>query len=255
MIMTTPLQIQFGTGVLTAVRNDISNPTPVQLGILQDMDFDFSFTVKNLMGQYQLAVDVARGAQKLTGKFKFARVYSGLYDLFFGQGVTAAAGNQIYVNEAHTVPASSTYTVTATNHTSGITDLGVFYGTGGTSPGVQLTNVASLTAAGQYSVVPSTGVYTFDSADASQPMLLNYANAVTSLNELVLTNQLMGSGSTFSLYMHATYRGNYVNFILNQATTSKLSNPFKNQDHLIGEIDVEIFADSSNNIGNMSFTQ
>ena len=97
------MQVNFGSGVLTAVRTDISNPTPVQLGILQDMDFDFDFTIKNLMGQYQLAVDVARGALKMSGKFKFARVYSGLYDLFFGQGVTASAGNQIYVNEAHNV--------------------------------------------------------------------------------------------------------------------------------------------------------
>jgi hypothetical protein len=249
------LQINFGSGVLTAVRTDISNPTPVQLGILQDMDFDFDFTVKQLMGQYQLAVDVARGAEKLTGKFKFGRVYSGLYDLFFGQGVTPSAGNQIYTNEAHTVPASSTYTVTATNASGGITDLGVFYGTGNASAGTQLTRVSSLSAAGQYSVVASTGVYTFDSADEGAAVQLTYVNAVTSLNELVLANQLAGSGPTFALYMHAVYKGNYVNFILNQATTSKLSNPFKNQDYLITELDVEIFADSSNNIGNMSFSQ
>lgn len=249
------MQVNFGSGVLTAVRTDISNPTPVQLGILQDMDFDFDFTIKNLMGQYQLAVDVARGALKMSGKFKFARVYSGLYDLFFGQGVTPSAGNQMYINEAHTVPASSTYTVTASNASGGITDLGVFYGVGSANAGNQLTRVSSLTAAGQYTVVPSTGVYTFDSADEGVPVQLNYMNAVTNLNELVLANQLAGAGPTFALYMRALYKGNYANFVFNQATASKLSNPFKNQDHLINEFDCEIFADASNNIGNLSFSQ
>lgn len=249
------MQVNFGSGILTAVRTDIANPTPAQVGIVQDMDFDFDFTVKNLMGQYQLAVDVARGPLKMSGKFKFARVYSGLYDLFFGQGVTPSAGNQMYVNEAHTVPLSSTYTVTATNASGGITDLGVFYGTGNANAGQQLTRVASLTAIGQYSVVPSTGVYTFDSADDGAAIQLNYANAVTNLNELVLANQLMGQGPTFALYMRALYKGNYANFIFNQATGTKLSNPFKNSDHLISELDCEIFADANNNIGNLSFSQ
>lgn len=247
----TGQQINFGTGLLTAVRTDISNPTPVQLGIVQDMDFSFDFQVKKLMGQYQLAVDVARGQLGISGKFKFGRVYSGIYDLFFGQGITAASGEQIYPNEAHSVPATSTYTVTATNASGGITDLGVFYA----SSGIQLTRVSSLTAAGQYSVVPSTGVYTFDSADASANILLNYVNAVTTLNQLTLTNQLAGAGPTFALYMRSIYRGNYCNFVLNQSTTSKLDNPFKNQDYLITELDVDIFADSSNNIGNLSFSQ
>lgn len=249
------LEYQFGTGNLVAVRTDISNPTPAYLGVLQDAQFDFDFTVKELMGQYQLAVDVARGALKMTGKFKFGRVFSGIYDLLFGQGVTASAGNQMYVNEAHTVPGTGPYTVTATNESGGITDLGVFYGTGATNPGTQLTRVSSVSAAGQYSVVASTGVYTFDSADDSQPIQLNYVNAVTSMNELVLANQLMGSGPTFSLYYRGLYKGNYANFILNNATTSKMSNPFKNQDYMITELDVEIMADSSNNIGNLSFSQ
>ena len=120
---------------------------------------------------------------------------------------------------------------------------------------MQLTRVSSLTAAGQYSVVPSTGVYTFDSADAGVAMLFNYANAVTNLNQLVLANQLAGTGPTFSLYSRVLYKGNYANFVLNQCTSSKLSNPFKNQDYMITEMDVDIFADSSNNIGSLSFSQ
>ena len=248
-------QINFGTGALTIVRNDISNPTPAVVGILQDMDFEFDFKLVELVGQYQLAVDTARGEQGLKAKFKFGRVYSGLYDLYFGQGVTASSGEQMYVNEAHTVPASSTYTVTASNTSGGITDLGVFYGAGGTNPGQQLTRVASLTAAGQYSVVPSTGVYTFDSADDAQPILLNYMNAVTSLNQLTLANQIMGSGPTFGIYARTLYKGNYANFVFNMATTSKLANPFKNTGYLINELDVTIFADASNNIGSLSFSQ
>ena len=246
------LQINFGTGVLTAIRNDQTYPTPIQLGIVQDMDFEFDFTVKELMGQYQLAVDVARGAQKLTGKFKFGRVYSGIYDLFFGQGITASSGEQMYVNEAHTVSGT---TQQVTNHSSGITDLGVFYGVGTANAGNQLTRVGPGTeTTGNYSVNQSTGTYTFAVAD-EVALLFNYVNAVTNLNELVLANQLMGAGPTFGLYMRGLYKGNYANFVLNMATTSKLSNPFKNQDYLITDLDVEIFADANNNIGNLSFSQ
>lgn len=247
----TAQQIAFGSGTLFAVRTDISNPTPVAVGILQEMDFDFSFTNKMLNGQYQLAVDVARGQEKLSCKCKFGRVYSGLYDLFFGQGVTGGAGEAIYINEAHSVPGTSTYTVTVSNVTAGIVDLGVFYA----ASGIQLTRVTSLTAAGQYSVVPSTGVYTFDSADASASLLFNYANATTTLNQLNLSNQLAGSGPTFSLYSRVTYKGNFANFVMNQCTSSKFSNPFKNQDYMITEMDIDIFADSSNNIGSLSFSQ
>lgn len=244
----TAQQINFGVGNLVLVRNDISIPTPVPFGVLQDIDWEFDFTNKQLMGQNQLAVDVARGAEKLTAKMKFARIYSGAYDLFFGQGVTPAAGVQFAINEPHTVSGT---TQQVTNHSTYVADLGVFYA----STGIQLTRVApSSEATGKYSVAPSTGTYTFAVAD-EVALNFNYSYTVTSLNQLVLANQLAGTGPTFGCYFTSSYKGNFANFVINNATSSKLSNPFKNQDYTIQEMDIEVMQDASGNIGSLSFSQ
>lgn len=246
--MTTAQQINFGVGSLILRRNDVTYPTPVPIGILQDANFDFSFAQKDLVGQNQLAVDVARGQQKLTCKAKFARVFSGAYDTFFGQGVTPSAGVQFALGEAHTVGST---TQQVTNHSTFVADLGVFYA----STGVQLTRVApSSEVTGSYSVNESTGTYTFAVAD-EVALKFNYEYTVSSLNQLVLTNQLMGTGPRFSVYMTTLYLGNYVNFVFNNATSEKLANPFKNTDYLMQELDFSIMADAAGNIGSMTFSQ
>ena len=75
--------------------------------------------------------------------------------------------------EPHTVPASGPYTITVKNAKTGfaIVDMGVTYANGTTLTAVSGTP----TAAGQYSVNTTTGVYTFDSADAGQNVIANYA--------------------------------------------------------------------------------
>lgn len=74
-------------------------------------------------------------------------------------------------DEAHTIPATSTYTFTA-NQT---------YGSFGQDDGVQsaagvvYTVVTGAPAAGQYSVNSTTGVYTFNAANAGTAMLISYS--------------------------------------------------------------------------------
>lgn len=241
-------QIEYGVGTLTCIRTDISNPTPVPMGILQDVDVGFKFANKKLYGQYQLQVDEARGAEELTVKAKFARVYSGAYDLFFGQGVTAGAGVAVQNSEAHTVAAT---TQQVTNHSTFVDDLGVYYA----ATGIQLTRVAAGSeATGKYSVAPSTGTYTFAVGD-EVALLFNYSYTTTTLNQLVLTNQFMGTSPLFKTYLNITYRGNSANFVFNQCTSSDLDNPFKNQDYMINGFNFAVQADSNNNIGSLSFTQ
>lgn len=246
--MTTAQQLIFGVGFLTLIRTDISNPTPVPMGILQDVDMGFKFSNKKLYGQYQLQVDEARAAEELTIKTKFARVYSGAYDLFFGQGVTPSAGTQIAPNEAHTVGST---TQQVTNHSTFIDDMGVFYA----ATGLQLTRVASGSeATGKYSVAPSTGTYTFAVGD-EVALLFNYSYGVTTLNQLLLTNQLMGSQPTFKAYLALLYKGNYANYVFNQCTSDDLENPFKNQDYMVNGFNFSVSADAANNIGSLSFSQ
>jgi len=75
----------FGSGVLLGTRTDVANATPVNFGLVQEVQLDLQFTAKELYGQYQFPVAIARGQGKATGKAKMAQI-SGLAfnNLFFG---------------------------------------------------------------------------------------------------------------------------------------------------------------------------
>src|SRR5262249_53017497 len=145
------MQLAFGAGALWGTRTDAtgSGIGPDQFGILQDVQIDWDWTTKELWGQYQFPVDIARGQGKVTGKAKFARIFGAIYgDLFFGQ--TPATGQlTVSENEAATVPATTPYTVTAANASAFIDDLGVYYASGA-SAGLRFTRVTTPSAAGQY---------------------------------------------------------------------------------------------------------
>ena len=150
----------FGSGSLFAVRTDIANATPTKFGVLQDVNVEMSGETKMLYGSQQFPVAVGRGKSKITAACKVGMFQMRpLSDLMWG--TSYATGQQTMASgEAHSVPASSTYTVTVTNVT-GFVDYGVYYA----SSTAQLTRVASVIAIGTYSVTTG-GVYTFYSGDA-----------------------------------------------------------------------------------------
>jgi hypothetical protein len=158
----------FGSGVLLGTRTDIANATPVNFGLVQEVTIDEQASVKELYGQYQYPLAVARGTVKTTGKAKVARI-SGLAFASLYYGLTPVAG-QVATSfaEAGTVAASTPYIVTVVNESTFVNDAGVLYATSG----LPLIKVASSPAVGQYSV--SAGVYTFNSADAGKAVLVTY---------------------------------------------------------------------------------
>ncbi len=92
--------------------------------------------------------------------------------------VSYTAGYAI-VDEAHTIPATSTYTITV-NQTFGPwgQDDGVM-----TIGGTVFTAVAANPASGQYSVNSTTGTYTFNAADASTALLISYSYIPYDINQ------------------------------------------------------------------------
>lgn len=238
----------FSVGSLWAVRTDIANPTPVQFGTVQDVATDFSFTNKELHGQYQIAVAVARAAMKVTAKVKFATINSGVWNnIFFGRTQTAGLVTTI-LNETSAIPATP-FQITVVNSATWTTDLGVTYTVGG----IRLTRVASGPTTGQYSV--AAGVYTFAAADTTLSVQISYAYApVTGGYKILLDNQLMGQAPQFQMNLTSIYQGKTVALQLNACISSKLSMPFKNEDWLISEMDVDAFTDASNNLGYLSIT-
>src|ERR1700761_3332895 len=112
-------QFAFGSGLLYGLRNDTAIATPRRLGVLQDVEIDFEGDIKELYGQFQFPVDVARGKVKITGKAKFATISVAVYnDLYFGQGPTTTGQKLLTYNEAQTPSAGGTGTTNAATATS-----------------------------------------------------------------------------------------------------------------------------------------
>ena len=75
----------FGSGVLLGTRTDIANATPVNFGLVQEVTIDETATIKELTGQFQRPVAIARGSIKTTGKAKVARISGMAFaNLFYG---------------------------------------------------------------------------------------------------------------------------------------------------------------------------
>jgi hypothetical protein len=245
------MQLSFGSGAVWGERTDVtgSGIGPRQFGVLQDIQIDFDWTDKELYGQLQFPVAIARGQGKITGKAKFAQILGLLYsDIFFG---SAPATGQFAVSqlEAATAPAATPFTVTVANASSYNDDLGVAYA----GTGKRFNRVTTPAAAGQYSVNFSTGVYTFSSADASAALLISYTyNIATSGNKLAITNQVMGMTPTFKATFYTNYNGNGTALRLNACTANKLSLPTKLDTWTISELDFMAFADASGTIGYLS---
>src|SRR5512133_3412206 len=118
-------QYAFGSGVLIGVRTDVANPTPAPFGVLQEASVDFSFNTKELYGQKQFPVAVARGMGKVSGKAKYANINGRVWnDLFFNASM-ATGERRMATGESGTVP-TTPYQITVSNGATFLSDLGVW---------------------------------------------------------------------------------------------------------------------------------
>lgn len=245
-------QYFFGSGNLITTRTDVANSTPVRFGVLQDVEVDFDFTNKELIGQYQFPVDVARSSGKIMIKAKTALLLArGVNDSFFGQTLTTAGGPTFVNNESGTIPTpSGPYTITVTHSGTFVSDEGVYFA----ASGLPLVKVASGPTTGQYSV--SAGVYTFAAADDGLGVFISYQYTLASgASEISIANLLQGSSPVFSIMLSNTYKGNTITWNLNQAISTKLTFPFKNTDYEINDFEASAYADQAGNIGTLTLTQ
>lgn len=254
------MQLAFGAGALWGNRTDAtgSGIGPDQFGILQEVQIEWEWTTRELWGQHQFPVDIARGQGKITGKAKFARIFGAIYgDLFFGQ-VPATGRLTVSDNEAAVVPGASPYAVTVANAANFADDLGVYYAAGANA-GNRFTRVGTPSSAGQYSVNAATGVYTFAAADAGAAIVISYLFNSGTGKQLALTNQLMGFTPVFkaTFYTSKTTQGvpAGLTLVLNACTASKLSLPTKTDEYEIQEFDFSAFADPTGAIGTLSVNE
>jgi hypothetical protein len=240
----------FGSGVLLGTRTDIIGATPVNFGLVQEVTIDETASVKELYGQFQHPIALARGTIKTTGKAKVARI-SGLAFANLYYGVTPVAG-QVATSfaEAASVPSATPYTVTPANSATLVDDGGVVYA----ATGLPLAKVTASPTAGQYML--TSGIYTFNASDAGKALLLNYTYTVASSGQkFSVTNNLAGTTPTFSAQFFTTFQGQSVSLKLNACTSSKLSFQTKMEDFVLPEFDFSCFADSTGTVMTWSFAE
>lgn len=240
----------FGSGVLLGARTDLPNATPINFGLVQEVQLDLQFAAKELYGQYQFPVAIARGQGKASGKAKMAQV-SGLAfnNLFFGASL-AAGQLATSFGEAQSVPAVTPFTVSVANAASWQDDYGVVYA----ATGLPLAKATSAPAAGQYSV--AAGVYTFNAADAGKGVLISYTYTLAGAGQqLTLTNPLLGTTPTFQAQLYTSFQGKAVSVKLFNCVSSKLSFATKLEDFVIPELDFDIFANAAGNVLQWSFAE
>ena len=235
----------FGPGAIFLQRTDIANGTPVNIGRANEFQLDQQFTKKQLYGQNQFPLFIARGNAKFTAKAK-AAVISGiaLNSAFFG--MTLAAGQQATaLSESGTV-ASAAYTVA--NHATFVADLGVVYA----ATGLPLTLVASSPGAGQYT--QSAGVYGFNAGDNGKAIFVTYTYTVAgSGQQLALSNPMLGVTPTFQLWYYTSTNSVPLNLQLYSCVSDKLSLAFKLEDFMMPELSFSCFANAAGNVGLYSF--
>jgi hypothetical protein len=246
----------FGSGVLIGTQLNVANPTPINFGLVQKVNVDTSVSVKELYGQFAFPVAVGSGTRKVTCKATLAR-FSGqaLGRLFYNQTPTLGSTISSFA-EVHNVPTTGPFTVTVTHGGTFVSDQGVTYA----STGLPLVNVASVTAAGQYSFNPTSGIYTFNTADQGLQVLITYNYQATTpqsttTQNLTIGNPLIGPTATFSALLFSTdpTTGAQFSVNLNQCVASKFSFDTSIEDFAKPNFEFQAFANAAGQVMTFNF--
>jgi len=247
--------LQFGSGYLlfnpsSTSGNPAANPTPFQVGVIQNAKLTLGADIKTLFGQQQWPVDSAIGKRTIKGSFEFAQISNFLLSQGFTADPVTAGVVQDVPAEAHTIPATP-YQVTIAPPLSGtyLADRGVTY----QATGAALIKVASGPTTGEYSVNISTGVYTFASADTTLGVFIAYTFSIAATGTtLTAANHAMGFGPVLSLDLWFPYEnGNGglegIGFYMPYVRLGKIDLATKVDDYTMYTTDFEAFAGANGN--------
>jgi hypothetical protein len=255
------MQLGFGSGVLwgtptfDANANAIANPTPIKFGTMQDVSIDFAYDLKELYGQLQLPVDIARGKAKIQGKAKIAQINGLTFNsLFFGQTLTVGSQVADFLDTTGTAVPTTPFQITPTVPSSGTWayDLGVV-----DVNGIPFTRVASAPATNQYTV--AAGVYTFAAADVARVVYISYnytfSSGATRSTKSTINNLVMGAAPSFQGDFMMVKGGKQLQLTLLSCVATKLTMPTKIDDYLISELDFSAFAAGVGSLGSWSMAE
>lgn len=244
----------FGAGFLYAAPNTTSgnpapNPTPVPVGVVQNVKFTIAGDIKELFGSNQYPVDTAVGKRTIKGSFEFGQISNNvLSQLFFADAITT--GVVATVTDPSTPIPTTPFQITVVNAAHFVQDYGVV----NAATGISLVQHATPTA-GQYSVNSGTGVYTFSSADniSGVSVLITYSWTDSAAgNTMVAGNHQMGWGPIVQLDVVFPYDAptpGGMGFLFPNVRLGKVDVTTKLDDYAMYATDFEAFAGVGTNSG------
>jgi len=114
--------------------------------------------------------------------------------------------------------------------------------------GMSLQCVSGVPTTGQYAVDPTTGTYTFASADQGHVISFRYTYTSTSGLTYSLLNSLMGANTKFQLHAYNTYDGANSGWKLYATMFPKLGIAYKPGDYAETDLDFTACADSAGRV-------
>ncbi|EMJ8533841.1 hypothetical protein OK210_002974 [Acinetobacter baumannii] len=238
-IFATPIQDVYG--------QPISNPTPVEVGVMQSVGVDISYDLKELFGRGQFAVDAARGKGTIKCKASFGRINGTLLNSIFFGGVVAEGGIETVSQtiNGEVIPAGGIVTPVVPNSGTYVKDLGVT-----DAKAIPLKRASSAPTTGQYSVDAATGAYTFAAADAGKTVFINfrYSAMVAGAKSITVSNLDMGYTPEFAVDLQRDYKGKFMHMNFFRCTSNKLGFSSKQDDYDIPEFEFQPMADDLNRV-------
>jgi hypothetical protein len=229
-IYTAPV---FGSG------NPPASPTPVPIGVVQNLKFTISGDIKELFGSNQYPIDTAVGKRTIKGSFEFGQITNNvLSQLFFADPVTVG----VVATISQTAPIPGTpFQVTVTNSANFNTDYGVI----NAATGVSLVKLPTGTpTTGQYTV--TAGVYLFAAADTGNSVTITYSwTDAAAGTTMVAGNHQMGWGPIIALDVVFPYDAptpGGMGFLFPNVRLGKIDVTTKLDDYSMFATDFEAFA-------------
>lgn len=239
-------KIVFGSGTLWGVPSG-ANSTPAKLAALQSVSLDIAFSTKELFGQHNFPLTVARGTGKISLKASSAAFQARAFNDLFFNGTMSSGKLAVALDEAGVVP-STPFAITVANSAQFASDLGVI----DRATGSLMQRVASAPATGQYMV--AAGVYTFAAADTGKSVLISYQhNVAASGQTIVIAQNLIGAAPKFKAVLSTRYDGQQLDLQLNACVATKLSFATKQEDFAIPDFEFSAFADDAGEVGRWVF--
>lgn len=210
-----------GVGWISIVP-DASNPDPICLVTVSGMTVDVNETDADLRGDGPDIIDSFVSEREVTGQITLSDFSTSLIAAVTS-GVAVTPGSKIGAQHAATIP-TTPFQITVTQGATFADDLGVI----NLTDGKPMVRDATASATNVYSVNTTTGVYTFNTADAADSVLIMYRyTAATTDTTAKIAKATSSTAAKFALHCYASKAGKTWGMVVPAARLPGISAAFK----------------------------